>query len=222
MASGLGGGDLGLGAVGDAGELRRQAGRQGRFDPAQALGAVLAAQLEDEGRVGAGLGGDRAGGEGRGVGGGGLRGRALSAAGGEGGLEGAFGVGVGAFGGGPGDQVGGGGVGGADRRGDQAPAGAAEEVQADVFERQLGVFFKAVGELAGDRVGFDLAGELGEDPGLGVFDGEVDRQQGAEGVVEGLGEVEGAVQGLGVWGRRFRDRLPVCCRFRCIGRAGAR
>ena len=43
-------------------------GRQGGVDAGEALGAVFAGELQDEGRVGAGLGVDRAGVEGRGVG----------------------------------------------------------------------------------------------------------------------------------------------------------
>ena len=45
----------------------------------------------------------------------------------------------------------------------QGAAGAAEEVQLEVFEGQLGVFGEGRGQLAGGGVGFDLAGELDDD-----------------------------------------------------------
>ena len=63
-----GGGQGGLGAGRDAGELADQARRRGHGDGGELLGAVLAAQVDDEGAVGAGDRGDRAGVEGGRVG----------------------------------------------------------------------------------------------------------------------------------------------------------
>ena len=61
-----------------------------------------------------------------------------------------------------------------------------------VFERELGVFRKAGGELTGVGVGFDPPGELCDRARVGVFEHEVDRQQRAELVFVGLGEVDRA------------------------------
>ena len=149
-------GDLGLGAVGDAGQLGREARRQGGFDPGQALGAVFAGELEEEagcrrrrrdsvpalslGRLASAspLPGRRRR-PGRRWSGSSLRGRRLR-------LRRRA----------PGGEVCGRwcSLPAAGRRGDQRPARAAEEVDLDVFERQLGVFFERGGDLArfGDRV----------------------------------------------------------------------
>ena len=76
----------------------------------------------------------------------------------------------------------------------RAPRGPPKMRTRGIFERQLGVFFEGGGEPAGVGVGFDLAGELGDDAALRVFDREVGRQQRTEGVLEGLCQEEGAVQ----------------------------
>ena len=141
------------------------------------------ASLQDEGRVGAGLGGDRAGGEGGALG---ALASMLRA-----GAEPPAGTGVwkesagwaSAPSGADQGVRSGGGVGAAGRRGDQGGAGAVEEVEVEVFERQLGVFVEGRASAGRLRVGVDLAGELGDDPALRVFDRQVDREQGAEGVL---------------------------------------
>ena len=51
-------------------------------------------------------------------------------------------------------------IGAADGRGAQGAAGAAEDVELQVFEGQLGVFEEAGGDLAGHRVGFEAARQL--------------------------------------------------------------
>ncbi len=66
---GRGGGEGRLIAVGDAGEAAEQARRRDHREARELLGAVLPGEVEDEGRVGAGLGGDGAGVEGGFVGG---------------------------------------------------------------------------------------------------------------------------------------------------------
>ena len=57
-------------------------------------------------------------------------------------------------------------------------------------------------------------------PVFGVFDREVDGEQGAEGVVEGLGEVDGAVQRLEDWVAGFGVAGDLRVRRRA-GRAAA-
>ena len=71
--AGLGAGDGGLGAVGDAGELAEHARGQDEGELAHVLFAVLAGQAHDEGAVGAGLVAQGAGFEARVEGGGALR-----------------------------------------------------------------------------------------------------------------------------------------------------
>jgi len=107
-----------------------------------------------------------------------------------------------AFGEAPGRQVGAGrvrgaalGIGAAERGAQRRPR-AFEEFDLDVFQRQLRIFFEGRGELAGDGIGADLAGELGDGVGVRVLDRDVDGDQGAEGVLEGLGEVDGAEAAL--------------------------
>ena len=107
------------------------------------------------------------------------------------------GLALGACGADHGVRVRGGGVSAADRRRDQRGAGAFEEVEIDVFDRQLRVVGEVGGELAGGRVRFDTAGELGDDAGLGVLDVEVEGEERAERIVIGGGEIDRAVQGLG-------------------------
>ena len=106
-------------------------------------------------------------------------------------------MGVGAFGGRPRCEGRGGGVGSAGGRGGERGAGAAEEVEGDVFEGELGVFADQVGQLAGLRVGFDADGELGDRARGGIVDREVDGEQRAEGVGEGLGQVDRSAEGTG-------------------------
>ncbi len=85
----------------------------------------------------------------------------------------------------------------ANGRGHERRPGTAEEAHPHVCERQLGVFGEGRAQLAGDRVGLDPAGELGHGAGLWVVDREVDGEQRAEGVLEGLCHVDRAVKGRG-------------------------
>ena len=78
--------------------------------------------------------------------------------------------------------------------GDQRGALAFAEVDVEVGVGELGEVFEGGGELAGGRVGFDLAGDLDEDAALRRLGDQVEGDQGVEGVVEGLGEEDRALE----------------------------
>ena len=154
-------GDRRLGAVGDAGELADQALGQGGVDAGDVLGAVGAGEPQDEGREGARPAGVTVPAVKAGV----VRTRLASAGRSSGPgrrLEGVRGMDVGAF---RRDQGSGSRWWSWSRRraASSGRACAVEEVQLDVFDRQLGVFGEDGGQPAGRRIGFDLAGELGDD-----------------------------------------------------------
>ena len=97
----------------------------------------------------------------------------------------------------------GGGVGAAGGGGLQGGGGAAEELEVEVGEGDRRVVFEGGRDLPVLGEG-DLAGQLDEDPRLGVVQGDVDGYQGVEGIVEGVGEVDRA--GHGVVDQRRVDR----------------
>src|SRR3984885_5673466 len=97
---------------------------------------------------------------------------------------------IGAFGGRPRRQIGGGGVFTAGQGRRQRRAWAFEELERDVFERQLGVFGEGRCQLPRLGVWFDLPCKLGDDPGFFVFHRQVDRQQRTERVLVGLSEID--------------------------------
>lgn len=66
----------------------------------------------------------------------------------------------------------------------------------EIFDGQLGVVFKDGSDLPGNRIKFNLAGELDKDPALEVFDHQIESQKRVKGVLEGLGEVDETVQEL--------------------------
>ena len=89
-------------------------------------------------------------------------------------------------------------VGAAGGRGDQRAAGALAEVQAEGGEGQLGDVVGGGGELSGERVGFDPQRLFDDDPELLALDHHVDGDQRVPGeVLVGLGDVEGALEGVG-------------------------
>ena len=164
---------------------------------------MFAAQLQDEGAVGAGAGVGGAGFEARFIGLFGFGAVAGAAAGGFGDFEWGFGGRVGGRGGRPWLEVGGGEVAPTGGRGGEGGAGAGLEVEAEVFEGLLGGLLEARLEPAGggDRGG---AGELDDDAGLGVvdFDEEVDQPAcfgiaSRAGGTAGGAEVDLAGQGVG-------------------------
>ena len=105
------------------------------------------------------------------------------AAGAAGDREGVLRVRDGAFRRGPRGHVGVHFVGAAGDPGLQRRRRALEEFELEVFEGQLRVFAQRRGQLAGVRVGFELAGQLEDDAGFGVVDRDVDREQRVERVL---------------------------------------
>ena len=65
-----------------------------------------------------------------------------------------------------------------------------------MVEGDLGVVFESGAQLPGVGVGRDLAGELDDGSGLGVVEGDVEGEEGVERVVERLGDVGGAGDGV--------------------------
>ena len=183
-AGALGAGDRGqggLGAVGDALEVGDQARGRGDAEAGEAPGAVVAGRRRVKGDFPR-LGVLWAGGE--------LGFEAAAAALGDLEVRADHAGGVAR----PGGERGLGCVGAAGRGGAQGGARAAEELDVDLGERRLGRFVEAGGDLAVGAEG-DLAGLLDAD--TRAFGDQVHRQQGAEGVLGLLGQIDRAGQRLG-------------------------
>ena len=174
-----------LGAIGHAGQAAGQAPGQGDFDAVQVLGAVGAGELQHEGRVGAGQGAVPA-----------VKAKSFGAAASEPSSHPLPPVSNESVAGrGPSGDPGGQRRRWSSRAAARAASsasrsGAVEEAQLDVFEWQLRVFGEVVVSCPSTGWVRPCRRAWRRCRCLFVFDHQVDRQQRAERVVEGLGEVD--------------------------------